>query len=555
VTTAIIRGPEDKSVFRNDPENWTGYVDPLPACDIATPTGETHVSMSTIKDSWPKFLKTWHTTEAAKTAWKFRSSLVDMTEAEAIDLIAPSSDRQRNAAADRGHSIHDLLEFYLHDGDDSGIELLDDGDDAGQYVDTLRLIASDCQPEVVASEVVVFGVEDGYPWAGTFDSIWKVTEPLLKALGPKTTLQVGDLVIVDYKSRKPGKAANRWPEEGVQVGGYSTADYWVIEDGEGIRRRQPMTLNAGLIVSIAPEGYRLYEVDLMQARRHWTCTVQFHRTRQSAPEMFSRAVGRNVPKTASSPGEGGVVHHDAEAAAPSPERQAWLLRRIDAIKDAGHVETLRLRIPVDCPGIPLPAPVRAGNATWTAEQQDLVAKMLTTVEAAHELPFGEPDPTAERPEPTFAQPTSQPPGQVRQLRPSNEEGTAPDVAVAELRQRLASMPDHQRQHVVGWSKQAITHDPHLAWNMGEPPVQLRRYAIASAALELVKLVKFIDDGEPRWMDEDRVRTALSIVLGDEALQETLPVGALLGALTIDEADRLATHRLDLEDGTPRLVAA
>src|SRR5690606_23578226 len=125
------------------------------------------------------------------------------------------------------------------------------------------------------------------------------------------------------------------------------------------------------------------------------------------------------------------------------------------------------------------------------------------------------------------------------------EGWLPAEQRDELRQRLAALPDHARHHVLGWSRAAANHDARLAWNMGTTGrVSLRRWSIAAAALELVDLVTFPDDGDDEVLpNEDRVRLALSLVMGDVALQPAFPVGALLGALTIDEADRLAAHRL------------
>ena len=49
--SAPIRGPRKLDALRNHPTQWTGYIDPLPADDIANPTadGEKLASVSSIK--------------------------------------------------------------------------------------------------------------------------------------------------------------------------------------------------------------------------------------------------------------------------------------------------------------------------------------------------------------------------------------------------------------------------------------------------------------------------------------------------------------------------
>lgn len=274
----IIRGPEDKAQFRDHPTEWTGYIDPLPACDIAEPFTVPRQSVSEVKKAWPKFLTDWAAKEAAKSAWKHRDAIVKMDEDEAVDLISPASNRSRNKAAARGHQIHDLLEHFI---DDVAITVYDEMNPAFGYVDCLRLLVETEKPKVVASEVVVVGPDA----VGTFDAVWDLD---------------GELALVDYKSRKEGKAATRYPEDGVQEGGYLSADYWIVEDESGIHRMKPLNVLRAIIVSIAPDGYRIYEVDPFLAKEHWRKTVAFKETMDTAKEMFSRPRGINVPKETAS---------------------------------------------------------------------------------------------------------------------------------------------------------------------------------------------------------------------------------------------------------------
>lgn len=584
----ILRGPSDKAAFRNDPEKWTGYIDPLPADDIATPDGAEHPSVSDIKKAWPKNLTDWAAREAAKTAWKFRTALTGMSEQEAVDLIAPASNRQRDAAAKRGHTIHDMLEHQLFHPDKT--LLLEADDPAGEYLDCIADLVAELQPEVVASEVIVFGTWTDtagtvHRWAGTFDAVWRID---------------GELVLVDYKSRKLGKAATRYPEEGVQLGAYSSAAYWIVEDDTGLHRVAPLELARGLILSIAPDGWRSYKVDLEQAREHWLTTVSFKATQKAAPKMFARPTGRNVESggdvahvdpapVTSAEGTGSAPAGEPSVDAPRhvgdilPEvlhqaRVAWVLRRVDVLK--AHSDEALKMVATGLPeGAPTPKAVREG-ATWTPEQVDAYDAHVAKVEATFEIPFGGMDPRIERelqdelvaaearrdaratpierPEPTPAPPVEGGP-------------YADDQDVDSLRdviKFLMSKPESapMAEHVLAWARDGQEYGQ--PWNMAGPGqhTSARRYAICAAALELIDLVVFdltdfdVDTASTPHDPDAVVRLALAMVIGDDALKPALPVGGLLGTLTADQAVRLGeiatTHRSELaSDGSPQLVAA
>lgn len=575
----MIRGPKDKTLFRNDPENWTGYVDPLPACPIAEGGDREYPSVSSIKAAWPKQLVDWAAKEAAKSAWRHRNALVDMTEAEAVDLIAPASDRQRNAAAGRGHTVHDLLEHHLQL--DAGIMLLADDDPARAYIDVVRTIVEREQPEVLASEVIVFGEwtdERGHVhyWSGTFDAIWRVAE---------------HNVLVDYKSRKAGKAASRYPEEGAQLGAYSSARYWVVEDDKaGAHRMHPLQVDAGMILSIAPEAYGKYLVeDIEHAQRVWQSTLQFRHTQKTAPSMFARVVKHTIeaggagtatrdatsPSTSTTvevephppvaPSGAPVVDQPAAGAPSSPApaagepvhvataldavlhqaRVAWVLRRIDVILAHATAPTTMGQLwPAT---VPRPKEVPGGPGNWTAAQVDEVVRVLDLVEAQHEIPFGDEDPKTA----AVRAAESERRAALDAERMAEATDHAKDVDVAWLRQVLAQMePDAQAQ-VLRWIGEADAAG--VPWKMSPAGQRTprRRYLIAAAALELAMLV-----GNPVG-DDTGPRHALALVLGDDAAQH--PVGALLGTLTIAQAEQLAalavSHRLAVDDtGTPALVA-
>lgn len=497
-----ITGPSDKGMFRDHPTEWTGYIDPLPACGLGSPTDAIVPSVSTIKKAWPKFLGDWIAGEVAGAAWKHRNALVAMDEREARDLLAPAANRQRDSAADRGHAIHDALERII-DGRPLTIGH-DATHDADIYVPCLELLVAELRPEIVATEVVVFG--DGY--AGTFDAIWR---------------RGNDLVIVDYKSRKAGKAATRYPEEGAQLAAYSRATYWVVEDDDGMRRMAPLEVSRGLIVSIAPDGYRLYDVDLDSAHRTWTALHGFWSEQKAAPAMFSRPTGSNLPTPApdsdemsdelkasvfgeftgtapatvdvvdasagaAPPPADGVTSTDAGRAGSSPERVAWMLERIDVLKATpGALQQLAQLWPSK---VPKSGPIRFKTMTWTDSHIDQLIAVIDEVEGRFEVPFGPVDPAAPPPE---IRQVGQPKAVVvddtepRWTVSATEVDQMPAGAevVEQLRNRLAALPDERIQLVATWAREA--HAAGVGFGMGDAELTpMRNFVLATLSVEIAE---------------------------------------------------------------------
>jgi len=560
--TAVIRGPKDKNQFRNDPDNWTGYIDPLPACNVGDPFHTPVDSVSTKKTAWPKgFLTQWMVEQAATCAVEMRDQWQGMECADAIAWIAGASERQRDAAADRGHQVHHLLETLLEGGTFDGIL---DVNDATAYIDTLKLIVEKEQPHILASEVVVYGCwvdPHGIPheWMGTFDAVWLVD---------------GKHVLVDYKSRKTGKAASRHSEEGAQVGGYSMASYWIVEDDTGIRRMAPLRIDAGMILSIAPDGYRKYWIDdIEQARHAWERTLMFKHTIDSARLMFGRAKGHNVvgggtdnppgSGTAVLPGASGVVGPvdgpDDIAAAPvtspagtvsSPAgdailheaRTAWAINRTDTLVERLTAQHVAQVWPVD---LPRPKAIQSGASRWSARDIDIISVALDALEAKHDVAFGEPDPkeTAAiiegRTAPTLApkpQPEPQPVVEGEPFAPHADVLTF-DAILAGLLNDPDPIVQAKLTVVQGWQREGAAAGH--GWYIGTLPkdaTPLRLLSIVTAAIGCMDLIN-LDAVHP----DQRVRDALATALDDHdtAQMPVNTVGALFGLLTTEQAETLA----------------
>jgi hypothetical protein len=254
------------------------------------------------------------------------------------------------------------------------------------------------------------------------------------------------------------------------------------------------------------------------------------------PSSPAPAAGEPVPLAAALDA---VVHQ---------ARVAWVLRRIDVI--LGHTAaptTMGQLWPAD---VPRPKEVPGGPGNWTAAQLDEIARVLDLVEAQHEMPFGDEDPKVS----AARAAESQRRADLDAERMGEATDHADDADVAWLRQVLAQMDVDAQAQVLRWIDEADAAG--VPWKMSPAGQRTprRRWAIAAAALELAMLAGNVagDDTGPR--------AALTLVIGDDAQQPVHRVGALLGTLTIAQAEQLAavcqSHRLAVDDsGAAALVTA
>ena len=224
-------------------------------------------------------------------------------------------------------------------------------------------------------------------------------------------------------------------------------------------------------------------------------------------------------------------------------RTGWILDRIDAIKDAGHVNELGLAWP---PRIATPKMLREGEGTWVADDIDAIDGALTGVEAVNELSLGPNDPqiVAYQAEMLAERMRKAEPVERLTLPEAIEDDRIADPSdVARLRVSLAGMlrgddasEKARAERVIRWVREGNRVRP---WSMAAPgePTPLRHWAISAAAVAATDLVDF-DPPEGHSPDEG-VRNALALVIGEDAHVPTFTVGALLGTLTFDQAIRLA----------------
>jgi len=171
-------------------------------------------------------LPRWSAIEVAKKAWELRTSLQNLEEADAIDILKNAPWRKSTRAADRGTTIHAYLEARLH-----GLEPEIVTGEALLYRDAAEAWLEDWQPTPVATELTVFGPD----YAGTGD-LWCTVG--------------GQMRVVDFKTSKA-----IYPEAALQIGALWAAT--LTAD----KTPPPTTEDAeGWVVRIGEDGYECKQI-------------------------------------------------------------------------------------------------------------------------------------------------------------------------------------------------------------------------------------------------------------------------------------------------------
>jgi hypothetical protein len=205
--------------------------------------------------------------EAIQASPTLVAELNGMSPADRYDRLKQINKSGLRDAAARGTNVHLMFERGLR----GGKHLTDpmDGDAGAEYEPAVRAFMDDHQPELVAAELVCINrglnadlvndrtrrarPEFGGGYGGTADAIVRI--------GGKTYL-------VDWKSRGEDSDHNAYPEEAAQIGAGAGADYYIAEDGGAARVPVPH-LDGGLIVSVRPDGCRVYPIDIDAAIAQW----------------------------------------------------------------------------------------------------------------------------------------------------------------------------------------------------------------------------------------------------------------------------------------------
>lgn len=287
-----LQGPTDPDEFRIWDDSYRNrlYIDPLPADSIASETEQSWYAISAFK-------------KADATDWTNvlikRIALTDETE---LKRIAGLDAEQRKAAirainnyelkvaAGRGTIIHYWCEDLLNGRDMRTITDMDLSIDkiperslaeAETYKAAILDFFETYQPELVATEYVAIHRDlNGVGYGGTPDGIWRLTKT-----------KKGYFAF-DYKSRAADTNHTVYPQEAAQVAAGVKAQYMVVSNGNGGAQREPFPdLDGGMVVSIKPDGARVYPIDLDTAFQHWTAVHNW--SLQKKQERAS--IGRQWP--------------------------------------------------------------------------------------------------------------------------------------------------------------------------------------------------------------------------------------------------------------------
>jgi hypothetical protein len=191
----------------------------------------------------------WAKRETAACAVRNLDVLARMREsggdAAAVAWLKSIPDYQRDSAADIGSRIHRLAEQIARGGEPEASA------DEAPYVAAYRGFLDAFKPRFLAIEEMVVSLKHSY--AGTLDAV---------------LLLDGEVWLVDLKT-----GAGLYPETGLQVGAYASADF-IGRPGTPRRFRLPRATRFG-VIHVRPEGARLveYHVDhgtfaaFLEARR------------------------------------------------------------------------------------------------------------------------------------------------------------------------------------------------------------------------------------------------------------------------------------------------
>jgi hypothetical protein len=347
-------------------------------------------------------------------------------------------------------------------------------------------------------------VNDTHRIAGTFDLVLADAEGTLYISDIKTGSSI-DAGAVGYA---------------LQLAIYATADALYTQgaaaDGSA-DLREPMpdvSRERGLIIHVEPNSGRceLHWIDLTVGIAALEVAMQVRDLRKAKPltQVEPSPAITLAMVEAMFPGVVDVtpVEH------VNDDWRAWITGRITTIADNGHIADLAARWPHHIPTLKTGAPI-------TIEQGIEIAALCSTVEAMHDMAFGDPapdrTPKPQRPEPR--------PDYV-----APEEGaTISQGDVAALNVTINALDDDARAWIVATVKSAHSGGRDIRMSGAGARRTERRLAIASALAALAP-----------HADDELLRTLLGIAIGDE-VQPGHHLGRAVGSLTIDEAHRL--HRL------------
>lgn len=247
----LLLGPANADQYRikvgRYGDRW--YCDPLAADDLAGTTDDAWPSVSTVKKASGSDWSFVALKRVAVALDENPDELVGLPYDARYERLKTINKLGLERAAGRGTQVHTYFERGLRG---QPFTTPFDNPAGAPYLDAVQAFFADHKPRLVAAELVCINRNlNGVGYGGTADCILDIGGALFK---------------VDWKSRGDDSSHGAYPEEAAQLGAYADADYFIAE---GPKRAPLPALDGGLVVSIRPDGYRCYPVDLDKARVQW----------------------------------------------------------------------------------------------------------------------------------------------------------------------------------------------------------------------------------------------------------------------------------------------
>lgn len=514
-----LRGPANPEAYRITRNRQRWYHDPLPECPIATATTREWPAISTVKRAWPStFRKRWtdgNTYELdhlriARWVDERVDVIARLPSDERIPLIASSAERDLNRAAERGTSVHSVVEAML-----AGQEPPQVFPEHAAYLPAVSKMVAEVPMRLAYAEVVAISRRLGI--GATADAFVEID---------------GALYIVDWKTRGADSKHGAYEGEAAQIGAIASADY-LIADVDGVARRvEPPEATGGLIVSIKPDSVEFYPIEIDAAIESAEALKACWDSTRDGRSAARRAIGKPVTfarPLAATVADDSDIEPGSEPDGPTPtpaDRTAWVKARVEVLRGIeGALPALAKRWPEG-----IAPPKEAGR--WSDDDLATILPTLEHVEARFRAPFPEAsDPEAPaRPAP---RPIEPPVPAAPALAPLDDGPVAPDGTAEAIKAQAAdpSVLAEGRQYVASrWAGEAERHG--RPWTAEGGVVHERHAAVLHAAIACAQHLYDEDDGQ-----DALARAALALVVGEE-VQPTWRTGAVLGSLTTAQAQRL-----------------
>jgi hypothetical protein len=450
-------------------------------------------------------------------------NLTDEFERKArINLL---SDTGLGKASGRGTIVHAHAEATLM----NRLPLYELDETVKPYIRTLDSFFAAYNPTLVAAEFVAIhrdlnahAVERGneyHGYGGTGDAVIEID---------------GKLWLVDWKSRAEDSDHKAYPEEGAQVSAYGRADYWIVGDDtspNGAKRIPLPELAGGLIVSIKPDSYECFPIDLDKGFSYWADLHAWWQARRSQSHSIGRKWAPRVPVTSElvapdraddAASDGVTVIIDGKAVPftepiPDPPTPASNRARFDALPD---IKKGWAREAFERKGVKPSSPDYAGE----------VSRILGEIE--------------QRPTLREAQET-------RAEQIAEHTTPLPDTLTAEGGPADMAMINEARlafEMVIGAHGRAWTGFRVAEANEAEVPFRVSDLASVKRAnlyLALTRWAAFRGEALATDEEEGNIEFRALMFLVDGVENDAIPLGHRLGIFSAEEAEKLLTEVTDV----------